>query len=114
MSDCLFCKFINKEIETEIVFENDNVLAFNDLYPQARKHILFIHKKHTTDVNELTEMDPQQLVDVFHAIKEFTALNALSKNGFRVVNNCGANAGQTIFHTHFHVLGGEALGHFGR
>ncbi len=113
MSECLFCKFINKEIETEIVFENDSVVAFNDLYPQAKKHILFIHKKHTTNVNELTEMDPSQLKEVFEAIREFTSSNSLSKNGFRVVNNCGANAGQTIFHTHFHVLGGEQLGRFG-
>ena len=113
MSDCLFCKFVNKEIETDVVFENDNVIAFNDLYPQAKKHILFIHKKHTTNINEMSEMDAAQIQDVFHAIREFTNGNSLSKNGFRVVNNCGQNAGQTIFHTHFHVLGGEPLGHFG-
>lgn len=114
MADCLFCKFVTKEIETEIVFENDKVLAFNDLYPQAKKHILFIHKEHTTNINELSEMNPNQFKDVFDAIREFTSSNNLSKNGFRVVNNCGAHAGQTIFHTHFHVLGGEKLGHFGR
>jgi len=113
MSECLFCKFVSKEIETEIVFENDKVLAFNDLYPQAKKHILFIHKKHTTNINELSELDSNQLEDVFTAIREYTNLNNLSKNGFRVVNNCGSQAGQTIFHTHFHVLGGEPLGHFG-
>lgn len=113
MSDCLFCKFITKEIETEIVFENDKVLAFNDLYPQAKKHILFVHKEHTANINDLSEMNPEQLKDVFAAIREFTNSNNLSKNGFRVVNNCGAHAGQTIFHTHFHVLGGEKLGHFG-
>ncbi len=113
MSECLFCKFVSKEIETDIVFENDTVVAFKDLHPQAKKHILFIHKKHSTNINEMSEMDNHQIQDVFNAIREYTQSNSLSKNGFRVVNNCGEHAGQTIFHTHFHVLGGEALGHFG-
>ncbi len=113
MSDCLFCKFVKKEIETVSIFENDKVIAFKDLYPQAKKHFLFIHKEHTENINEMSEMDPDQIKDVFNAIREFTINNKLSKEGFRVVNNCGADAGQTIFHTHFHVLGGEKLGHFG-
>ena len=86
------------------------MIAFNDLYPQAKKHFLFIHKEHTENINE---MDSDQIKDVFNAIREFTISNKLSNEGFRIVNNCGANAGQTIFHTHFHVLGGEKLGHFG-
>lgn len=113
MSDCLFCKFVNKEIETEVVFENENVMAFKDLYPQAKKHFLFIHKKHTTHINELTEQDPKQLTHIFTAIQEFTQSNNLGRDGFRIVNNCGSHGGQTIFHTHFHVLGGESLSQFG-
>lgn len=114
MEDCLFCKFISREIETEIIFENDKVLAFKDLYPQAKEHYLFIHKNHKKDINEMAETTSSDIQDVFCAIREFTRKNGLEKTGFRIVNNLGRNGGQTIFHAHFHVLGGEVLGSFGR
>ena len=113
MKDCLFCQIVEGKIPSEKVFENDRVLGFKDLYPQAKEHYLFIHKKHTHNINELIGQDPDQVKDIFIAIKEFTKSQALSENGFRVVTNLGADGGQTVFHTHFHVLGGEQLKVFG-
>lgn len=114
MSDCLFCKIIKQEIPSEKVYENDNVYAFKDIYPQAKEHYLFISKSHTTNVNELVD-NANDLQNIFQAIKEFTEKQTdLAKNGFRVVTNHGKHGCQTVFHTHFHVLGGEQLGSFGK
>jgi len=111
--DCLFCKIINGAIPSKKVFENDHVYAFEDIYPQAKVHLLFLHKQHTANVIEMAE-NPQHIAEVFKGISEYTATLPLSKSGFRVVTNLGPDAGQTVFHTHFHVVGGEPLGHFGR
>lgn len=113
MSDCIFCKIVEGKIPSTKIFEDENVIGFKDLRPQAKIHQLFIHKKHTRDVNELAKNDPQELSDVFNAIRHYTEKEGLTKDGFRVVTNMGPNAGQTVFHTHFHVLAGEPLGHFG-
>jgi len=107
---CLFCRIFNREIPVNLVYENEKVIGFKDIAPQAKEHYLFIHKNHSNHVNELGQND---LVDVFHAIKLFTESTELKKTGFRVVTNSGSDAGQTVFHTHFHVLGGEALRGFG-
>lgn len=111
MSDCIFCKILSGEIPSKKVFENEDVYAFQDLHPQSRHHVLFIHRKHTTNVNGLSTIHVGQ---VFAGIKAYTAGTALEKDGFRVVTNTGPNAGQTVFHAHFHVLGGEKLGGFGK
>ena len=113
MSDCIFCKIVKGEIPSTKIFENETVIGFKDLRPQAAIHQLLIHKSHTKDNNELAKNDPQELSDVFNAIRTYTQTEGLDKNGFRVVTNLGPFAGQTVFHTHFHVLAGEPLGHFG-
>lgn len=113
MSDCIFCKIVEGTIPSTKIFEDENVIGFKDLRPQAKIHQLFIHKKHTRDVNDLAKNDPKELSDVFNAIRHYTEKENLTKDGFRVVTNMGPNAGQTVFHTHFHVLAGEPLGHFG-
>jgi histidine triad (HIT) family protein len=110
---CLFCNIGNGLIPSQKVFENQHVFGFVDIHPQAKTHLLFVHKKHTANINEMSG-DPETLVQVFQAIAEYTKGNDLSKNGYRVLTNQGTDAGQTVFHTHFHILGGEALGHFGR
>lgn len=110
MSDCLFCKIIAGEIPCEKVFENEKVLGFKDIYPQAKEHYLFIHKTHSKNINEMNSSDIPQ---IFDAIKEFTQKNSLESEGFRVVTNINQHGGQTVFHTHFHVLGGEQLKGFG-
>lgn len=113
MDNCLFCKIIKGEIPSKKVFENDNVFAFEDIHPQAKIHLLFLHKGHTTNINEMSK-DSSAIAEVFSAIADFTQDKELSHEGFRVVTNLGKHAGQTVFHTHFHLLGGEPLGHFGR
>lgn len=113
MSDCLFCEIIKGNIPSSKVFENDKVYAFKDINPLAKEHYLFIHKNHSKDLLDLTQQDPQQLLDIFLAIQEFLKDSDLSQNGFRIVNNMGKDGGQTVFHTHFHLLGGEQLRGFG-
>jgi histidine triad (HIT) family protein len=113
MSDCLFCKIVKGDIPSTKVFENDSVIGFVDIFPQAKTHLLFIHKKHTADINQMSS-DPESIGQVFQAITSFTKEQGLDQKGFRVVTNTGKHAGQTVFHTHFHVLAGEQLGHFGR
>lgn len=109
--DCLFCKIFQGQIPSKKVYEDDNVFAFEDIHPLAKTHVLFIHKKHTTNVNGLSTIHVGQ---VFTAIKNWTTNQKMEESGFRVVTNTGPNAGQTVFHAHFHVLGGEKLGGFGR
>jgi len=111
-TQCLFCKIVKAEIPSTKVFENENVLGIVDIYPQAKSHFLFLHKKHTQNMCEMSS-DPIQYQDIFLAINEFSSTSAFLKNGFRVVTNVGLEAGQSVFHTHFHVLGGEKLGRFG-
>lgn len=111
MSDCLFCKIWAKEIPAEIVYQSEKVLGFKDLYPQAKNHFLFIHRNHTKDIAELVEEGPEQLAELMKAISEVG--QKLCPQGYRIVNNRGADGGQTVFHTHFHLLGGEHLGKFG-
>lgn len=110
--DCLFCKIAEGKIPSTKIFENDSVVGFVDIHPQAKTHLLFIHKKHTADINELSQ-DTMALGQIFQAITEFSKTQGLDKNGFRVVTNLGKHAGQTVFHTHFHLLAGEQLGRFG-
>lgn len=112
--DCLFCKIAKGDIPTNKVFENDKILAFKDLSPQASTHLLFIHKHHSQDLNDMMSSDPLQAQDIFLAISEYSQAEGLTKKGYRVVTNIGPHGGQTVFHTHFHLLAGEPLGRFGR
>ncbi len=107
MEDCIFCKIINKEIPGSIVYENDNVLAFKDINPQAPIHIILVPKKHVTSI---MEADSEISANITHAIKEIAKEQKIDKLGFRVITNCGKDAGQTVNHLHFHILAGTALG----
>ena len=109
MDDCLFCKIVKGEIPATKVYEDEKVIAFNDIAPAAETHVLFIHKEHTKNVTEMMQDRPEQLKDIFSAIGSWTKEKGLDESGFRVVNNCGESAGQTVFHTHFHVLAGKKL-----
>ena len=110
---CLFCKFVSGELDTNKVYENEKVLGFVDINPQAKEHYLFVSKTHSENVNTMTKNNGD-IEAVFSAIREFTEGNDLAKNGFRVVTNQGPHGCQSVFHTHFHVLGGEQLAGFGR
>ena len=113
MSDCLFCKIVQGEIPSEKVYEDENIIGFKDIRPLAKEHYLFISKKHSKNVNEMSDIEAEGIVQAYDAIKKFTRQNGLEESGFRVVTNVNKNSGQVVFHTHFHVLGGEPLRGFG-
>ena len=102
--DCLFCKIINKEIPSDIVYEDDDVLAFNDIDPKAPVHVLVIPKKHIASLNELTEADSALLMKIMLVIQKIAQDKNIAESGYRVVNNCGEQGGQTVGHLHFHLL----------
>ena len=109
MSDCLFCKIINRQISGSIVYEDDQVLAFNDINPQAPTHVLVVPKKHIATLNDLHEDDATligTLVQRGAAIAKERGIDAV---GYRTVFNTNRDAGQTVFHIHLHVLGGRQL-----
>ena len=108
-SDCLFCKIANKEIETAIVYEDEDVIAFKDIRPQAPVHFLFIPKKHIGTLNDITGEDAELLGKLLIKIKEIAGREAIAEDGYRVVINCNKNAGQEVFHVHVHLLGGRTF-----
>jgi len=108
MSDCLFCKIIAGVIPSTKVYEDDKVLAFRDIAPQAPCHILVIPKTHIADVNGITEENSSLVAHIFTVIPQIAKAEGL-ENGYRVVSNCGSDAGQTVQHLHFHILGGKQL-----
>lgn len=108
MSDCLFCKIINGDIPSTKVYEDDLVLAFRDIAPQAPTHILVIPKSHIGSVAEITGDNSGVVAHIFEVIPAIAKAEGLD-GGYRVVSNCGADAGQTVHHLHFHILGGKQL-----
>lgn len=108
MSDCLFCKIIAGEIPSTKVYEDDMVLAFRDIAPQAPTHILVIPKNHIGSVSEITGENSTVVAHIFEVIARIAKEEGL-ENGYRVVSNCGEDAGQTVHHLHFHILGGKPL-----
>ena len=108
MSNCLFCKIIAGEIPSTKVYEDETVLAFRDIAPQAPTHILVIPKAHIGSVAEITEENSGVVAHIFQVIAKIAAAEGLTE-GYRVVSNCGAHAGQTVHHLHFHILGGKPL-----
>lgn len=108
MSDCLFCKIIVGDIPSTKVYEDETVLAFRDIAPQAPTHILVIPKVHIAGVCEVTAENSGVVAHIFEVIPQIAKAEGL-ENGYRVVSNCGPDAGQTVPHLHFHILGGKAL-----
>jgi histidine triad (HIT) family protein len=109
MEDCLFCKIINKKIPSAIVFEDDKVIAFRDIDPQAPVHILIVPRKHVPTLMDLTDEDKEIIGYIYLVAKKLAQKEGVAKKGFRVVANCNADAGQAVFHIHFHLLGGRRL-----
>ena len=108
MSNCLFCKIVAGEIPSTKVYEDDLVLAFRDIAPQAPTHILVIPKAHIGSVAEITAENSAVVAHIFEVIPQIARAEGLD-GGFRVVSNCGDDAGQTVKHLHFHILGGKTL-----
>lgn len=107
MCDCIFCKIANHEIPSTVVYEDDQVIAFDDLNPQAPVHTLVIPKKHYSDIAD--NVPAETMGAMARAIQEVAKVKGLG-DGFRVISNKGVNAGQTVMHFHMHVLGGKNLG----
>ena len=108
MADCLFCKIIAGEIPSAKVYEDDSVFAFRDIAPQAPTHILVIPKAHISGCNGVTPENSGVVAHIFEVIPQIAAAEGLT-GGYRVVSNCGDDAGQTVHHLHFHILGGQKL-----
>ena len=108
MSDCLFCKIIAGDIPSTKVFEDDLCYAFRDIAPQAPTHILVVPKAHLDSVDAVTSENSAVVARIFEVIPQIAAAEGLT-NGYRVISNCGPDAGQTVNHLHFHILGGREL-----
>ena len=108
MSDCLFCKIVDGQIPSTKVYEDDLVLAFRDIAPMAPTHILVIPKTHIASVAQITPENSAVVAHIFTVIPKIAEVEGLV-DGYRVVSNCGAHAGQTVQHLHFHILGGRQL-----
>ena len=106
--ECLFCRIVTGEIPADIVHRDERVVAFRDIDPQAPTHVLAIPTRHVASAAELTADDGDMLADLFGALRAVAAEEGLS--GYRIVTNIGAEAGQSVFHLHFHLLGGRRMG----
>jgi len=110
MENCLFCRIAAGEIPSRKVFEDDQIFAFEDIHPQAPVHILLIPKKHIPTLNDLTEEDRVLLGHLLLAASRIARERGLDSRGFRLNANCLESAGQSVFHVHFHLLGGRPFG----
>jgi len=108
MTDCLFCKIIAGDIPSTKVYEDETVLAFRDIAPQAPSHILVVPKTHIQDTNDITAQNSALVAHIFEVIPVIAKAEGL-ENGYRVVTNCGRDSGQTVPHLHFHILGGKQM-----
>ena len=109
MTDCLFCKIIQKTLQAKMVYEDDRVLAFDDINPQAPVHTLIIPKKHVSTVQACRDEDADLLAYLLITCTNVAKHKGVAESGYRIVTNTGRDAGQTVFHLHFHVLGGRHL-----
>lgn len=109
MSDCLFCKMVAGEIKPDTVYEDDDVLAFRDLNPQAPTHVLVIPKIHISTINDLQPDQAALIGKLFLAAQKVAKDEGIAERGYRTVMNCNREAGQSVFHIHLHVLGGRAM-----
>ena len=112
-SDCLFCKIVNQELPADVVYEDDELLAFNDISPQAPTHILIIPKVHISTVNDLTESELELPGKMILRAKALAGEKGIADSGYRLIFNCNPEGGQTVYHIHLHLMGGRQLTHLG-
>lgn len=110
MTDCLFCKIASKEIPSEVVWEDSQLIAIKDINPVAPTHILLIPKKHIVSLNEVTDEDKELMGHIQITAAKLAKDFNIAEDGYRLVNNCGEQGGQTVLHIHYHLLGGRHLG----
>jgi histidine triad (HIT) family protein len=109
VSDCLFCKLIAGQIPATIVYQNDHVVAFKDITPQAPTHVLVIPRRHIASLNDLAPGDDALVGELVRTAAAIAKENGHADRGYRTVFNCNADAGQTVFHLHLHLLGGRKM-----
>lgn len=109
MADCVFCKIVDGKIPAQVVFEDDELLAFEDISPVAPVHILIVPKKHIDTLNDLTSSNADVLGKMFLCAKNLATERHIAKEGYRAVINCMSGAGQSVYHIHLHLLGGRVL-----
>ena len=107
--DCLFCKMATGQIKPDVVFEDDQVLAFRDIAPQAPVHVLLIPKRHIVNLDDLGDDDAALAGHLLLTARRLARELGIAGDGFRLVNNCNRNGGQTVYHLHFHLLGGRPM-----
>ncbi|GAB2713137.1 histidine triad nucleotide-binding protein [Halomonas garicola] len=105
--ECLFCKMVEREVPADIVYEDEHVLAFNDINPQAPTHVLIIPKKHIATLNDMNESDLETVGRLQYVAAKLAKQNGFAEDGYRVVMNCNKAGGQTVYHIHMHLLGGR-------
>lgn len=105
--DCIFCKIAAGDVDTDIIYQSDELVGFRDLNPQAPTHVLIIPRRHISTINDFTESDAELIGQLFVAAKEIAAQEGISERGYRVTMNCNAGGGQSVFHVHLHLLGGR-------
>lgn len=108
--DCIFCKIAAGELGTTFVTESDNVVAFDDVSPQAPCHVLVVPKRHVESVHDMGDMDGQVWAEMLVAIQQVAKAKGVEESGYRIVSNAGPDSGQEVPHLHIHVLGGKRLG----
>jgi histidine triad (HIT) family protein len=109
VKDCIFCKIANKEIKSDIVYEDEYVVAFPDINPQATVHLLIVPKEHIESPNDIDESNKDLVGHIYIVIKKLAQRYGIDKKGYRIVSNCGNDGGQTVMHLHFHLLGGRFM-----
>ncbi len=107
---CIFCKIVKKEVPSKIVFENSDLVAFEDISPQAPVHIVIISKNHIDTLSDLTEENVRLIGSMVLTAKDIAVKRGIGESGYRVVINCNKDGGQAVFHLHLHLLGGRPLG----
>ncbi len=110
MSDCLFCKMVSGEIEPDKLYEDDEVMAFRDISPQAPTHVLVIPKQHIATLNDLDSDNAAVIGKMAFVASQLAKQEGFAQQGYRTVMNCNADGGQAVFHIHLHLLGGRPLG----
>ncbi|SDL41515.1 histidine triad nucleotide-binding protein [Halarsenatibacter silvermanii] len=109
MTDCIFCDIASGEMDADVVYEDDRIVAFEDANPQAPVHLLVIPKNHIESLEEVPEDEFDLIADIHKTIQKLARSEGIAESGYRVVNNCGEEGGQTVGHVHFHLLGGREL-----
>lgn len=109
MTDCLFCKMAQGIMRPDVVYETERVLAFRDIHPQAKVHVLVIPKLHIPTLDDFPSDQPSLALELFQAVQEVARQEGLASGGYRTVINCRADAGQEVYHLHLHVMGGRKM-----